>query len=131
MGTTEQPPVSALGGVDLLGKAGGNSNQLLEPSGGGTTDFLSAMMGPGAATGGPVLQPPGASQQEPMNLLNNVPAFGGDSIFPGDTTGQNDADGGAGWADGFGDGFGDSKEYSLDFARAPLTEVLSSSTAGK
>lgn len=76
------------------------------------------------------MQPPVAPQQQPVGLLNDAPAFGGDSMFPGAAAVEDD--GGAGWADGFGEaGFGDTKEYNLDFARAPLTEVLSSSTGGK
>ena len=75
------------GGIDLLGKPGGNSNQLLEPSGGGATDLLSAMMGPGPAPGGSVTQPPPTQQQDPMNLLNDAGAFGGDGMFPSDTAG--------------------------------------------
>lgn len=76
------------------------------------------------------MQPPVAPQQQPVGLLNDAPAFGGDSMFPGAAAVEDD--GGAGWADGFGEaGFGDTKEYNLDFARASLTEVLSSSTGGK
>jgi len=37
------------------------------------------------------------------------------------------ADAGAGWADGFGD---DSNSYDLSYAKALMTEVLSSSTPG-
>lgn len=85
------------------------------------------MMGGGA--------PATQQQQPPMNLMNEAPAFGGDGMFPSDNNaGQNDNDGGADWAGGFGDdGFGGeaTKEYTLDFAKAPLTEVLSSSTGGK
>ena len=67
--------------------------------------------------------------------MNDAPAFGGDNMFPSDTNAaKNDNDGEGDWAGGFGDdGFGGeaAKEYSLDFAKAPLTEVLNSATGGK
>jgi len=58
MGAPEPAPVvqpqPAAGGMDLLGSAPSNNNQLLEPSGGGTTDLLGAMMGgPGVAEQAP------------------------------------------------------------------------------
>ena len=67
--------------------------------------------------------PPAANGADFMN--QNL--FGADDAFGEQHNGAEDTAGGAGWADAFGD---DGNNYDLNFARAGMKEVLSSSTPG-